>query len=577
MFTNKEALQNQGENQFLLSNLESLPGQAEKVQFHGKEHLKVPAVLLKETVLNYPGGRKFLVPNEEIEKSATAWNGEPIVAPTHPTKGGAPISANNPEVLEQLEIGRIFNARAENGKLKADLFFDLEKVNNHPRGDEILENVKSEDPSELSTGYTAPGLERTTGTHKGQEFNGIQRDLKPDHLAVLLDEKGNFSVEEGAGFPRTNSRQVFQNTACYVCSPNECDCENMASQIDYTNARSTARTPEYEDTETIDWGGVEKTLTSYIDGYFRFNPDAERPEEGFDTVDELPAAAKRWIAAKTLLGEAEAETVEELIVLPVVNPNTNQLNRRALISAKQAVAGARGATFSGQQEGSVRDVVNELLEQEYNMQSNAEEIDESTVRQFLNFMKNLVTTDGESIEDQDGDGTTKNSQDSQVSNESDSVEDTDMEPDEQEEQEETPGQSAESTEETATEQEEEQDYVKVPKEEWNGLKDTVSEMEGKLQTQNKALEHYQNIEQEKRSDAIDTILANSERFKEDQLENMDTEMLTNLAKELKPVSRAGQVGALNDPQMTNDSVSEDGGIAPSPGILLNKDSEEEEN
>jgi hypothetical protein len=131
------------------------------------------------------------------------------------------------------------------------------------------------------------------------------------------------------------------------------------------NVRSQARRPEYEGTESdVDWSATQKDLEAYVAGYYDANPDAEEPEGGFpDTVDALPAAAKNWIAAKSLLGDSNASTFEELLFFPVVNPNTNQLNENAL----DAVLSGRGAQadIPEQALNSARNMARNLLEEEF--------------------------------------------------------------------------------------------------------------------------------------------------------------------------------------------------------------------
>lgn len=84
--------------------------------------------------------------------------------------------------------------------------------------------------------------------------------------------------------------------------------------------RSTSRRPSFEGTETISWAGVDKTFRAFARGV---GSDAER-------VEDLTQSQKTRIAAHSLLGNAQADTFDDLIFFPVVNPSTGKLNAGGL-------------------------------------------------------------------------------------------------------------------------------------------------------------------------------------------------------------------------------------------------------
>lgn len=126
--------------------------------------------------------------------------------------------------------------------------------------------------------------------------------------------------------------------------------------------RSTARTPNYEGTEETEWSSVDLNLEDFVSGYFRHNSDAERPDQEWEQVHDLSTAARRWIAARTLVGEVGAETVRDLISFPVVNPATNQLNANGL---RAAISRAPQAQISQETTESIQRVARRLLDQEF--------------------------------------------------------------------------------------------------------------------------------------------------------------------------------------------------------------------
>lgn len=182
----------------------SLASGVRREMFQGREHLVVPVVALVEGVLN-----SELVLADEFAKSIHGWNGRPVVY-RHPYRRGVPISANaTPEVADAHQIGHLFNARMEGSKFVAEMWIDLERAK--ALGEEVMERViamERGDPVEVSTGYFAE-LEPVNGEYNGKPYSGIQRNILPDHLAVLAkDEIGACSWEDGCGAPRVAHRKT---------------------------------------------------------------------------------------------------------------------------------------------------------------------------------------------------------------------------------------------------------------------------------------------------------------------------------------------------------------------------------
>jgi len=114
---------------------------------------------------------------------------------------------------------------------------------------------------------------------------------------------------------------------------NEWNPENVVEENMYVEHMqiSEARTPTYSGTETSSWADIDKTLEEFISGVSGDTSEVE-------TVEDLTQEQKTEIAEHTLLGDSEAETFDELLYFPVVNPNNSNLNRGAL----EAVRGGRG-------------------------------------------------------------------------------------------------------------------------------------------------------------------------------------------------------------------------------------------
>lgn len=169
-------------------------------ELEGRPHLVAPVVLITEGVHN-----NVLYSAAELAKHTDAWNGRPLVAPTHPTVGGKPVTANSKRVLEKMKVGTVLNVRwnAANSKLMGEAWFD--KALTAEKAPKILSQLEQEDPKiEVSTGlFTDDRMH--VNSFKGKQYACEALNHRPDHLAVLLNEKGACSWEDGAGLPRINS------------------------------------------------------------------------------------------------------------------------------------------------------------------------------------------------------------------------------------------------------------------------------------------------------------------------------------------------------------------------------------
>lgn len=180
-------------------------------QFEGHDQLVVPVVAVREGVLN-----GMLLLFDEFSAYPSAWEGIPLPI-NHPRKGNLPVTANTPDVLESSVIGRFFNVEVDKTQkaLKGELWIDTVKAQTITDGPEIIMRLESGEKLEVSTAYFAD-IEDKAGVFAGERYNGIQRNLRPDHLALLPHSVGACSWDDGCGAPRVAERQhtekIFANT-----------------------------------------------------------------------------------------------------------------------------------------------------------------------------------------------------------------------------------------------------------------------------------------------------------------------------------------------------------------------------
>jgi len=235
----------------LLVNAEIDTTGVRREDFRGKEHLVVPVVGLVEGVLhpvNAPAPELALA--EEFGRHPQGWNGRPTVL-NHPRVGNTPVSANIPDVLEAESFGLLFNTELDGKKLKFEAWLDPDRMSE--LGDEhtrLQERLEDEDELvEVSTGLFM-SLEQSSGTFNGEQFDGIWRNVVPDHLAFLSEGlTGACSVEGGCGAPRLNGAPLAGCAGCPSGPSSSCKC---------------GRTMETDDQDQGEQQGLFQTLIQRV-------------------------------------------------------------------------------------------------------------------------------------------------------------------------------------------------------------------------------------------------------------------------------------------------------------------------
>ena len=181
----------------------------------GKDYLVVPVVALNEMVLVSASSEvPELALAEEFGANPLAWNGRPVVV-NHPEIDGSKVSASLVEVVDKEKIGEIYNSILDGKKLKLEAWIDTDRVK--VLGGTIQATVdkleSGEEIIEVSTGLFA-NVEQKTGEFEGKEYQGIWRNIVPDHLAILSEATGACSINDGCGAPRVNKGAE----ACPTCS-----------------------------------------------------------------------------------------------------------------------------------------------------------------------------------------------------------------------------------------------------------------------------------------------------------------------------------------------------------------------
>ena len=164
-------------------------------------YLVAPVVAVRAGVLN-----GALLTVDELHKVLPAeWDDIPIPI-GHPMRGEENIPATDIETIEANVCGRFYKARYVDDKLKGELWIDIAKALSLG-GDatRAVEALRAGEPVEVSTGYFCD-LEERSGSLNGEPYSAVQRDLRPDHIALLLGAIGACSWADGCGAPRVNEQ-----------------------------------------------------------------------------------------------------------------------------------------------------------------------------------------------------------------------------------------------------------------------------------------------------------------------------------------------------------------------------------
>jgi ribosomal protein L21 len=167
----------------------------------GRDWTVVPTQMITEGVHNGSDGPIYY-PAEELAKLPSAWNHMPVVV-YHPTVNGTSVTARTPDQITSRKVGVLMNTKWDDStkKLGAETWLDPSRMS--VVDSRIGEAIENKEMMEVSTGLYME-LDESPGEWNGEKYNSIAHNLQPDHLALLPDVKGACSIEDGAGFLRSN-------------------------------------------------------------------------------------------------------------------------------------------------------------------------------------------------------------------------------------------------------------------------------------------------------------------------------------------------------------------------------------
>lgn len=145
----------------------------------------------------------------------------------HPMVNGKYVSANDPQAVNDYYAGAWAQNVSKSGdKTVNDVYVNKAVAETKPDGkrliarlDEMIAGTNSE-PIHLSTGLLL-NKEQKTGESKGKKYSWVARNMQFDHIAILLDEPGAGTPEDGVGmFVNADGQEGEVETASIVEAAN---------------------------------------------------------------------------------------------------------------------------------------------------------------------------------------------------------------------------------------------------------------------------------------------------------------------------------------------------------------------
>jgi len=157
----------------------------------GEAYKVIPCATMPDDVVM----NGVLYPADEIAKSyATLEN---TFAPLgHPDRDGSFLNASDPVAIDRFGVGaHNRNVRRENGRVFMEKYLHVATAQSSERGKRVLDAIAKGGPIHTSTGLYAI-MEAANGE---VPYSRIARDIVFDHDAILLDEEGAATPEQGVG------------------------------------------------------------------------------------------------------------------------------------------------------------------------------------------------------------------------------------------------------------------------------------------------------------------------------------------------------------------------------------------
>lgn len=157
---------------------------------NGRDVIVVPSATMPDDIVM----NRIKYPADEIKQAFPSLNRTP--APFgHPLVNGKFVSASDPEGINRSYIGaHNENVRQSEGRVFLDKVIDVEVANRTKSGKAVIDAIDKGEPVNTSTGLLCD-----LNDPDGEDHDHIATNILFDHDAILLEEEGAATPEQGVG------------------------------------------------------------------------------------------------------------------------------------------------------------------------------------------------------------------------------------------------------------------------------------------------------------------------------------------------------------------------------------------
>ncbi|MFP2504630.1 DUF2213 domain-containing protein [Buttiauxella gaviniae] len=168
---------------------------------NGAEHYVIRGAvpIVDDIVMN-----SVLYPAEEINNSYATMERK-LMPLSHPKVDGNYVSANDPRAVNEYHVGAwAQNVSKAGDKVVMDVYVNKPVADSKPGGKRLIQRLddmiagNNAEPIHVSTGLLL-NKEQKSGESKGKKHTHIAHNMQFDHVAILLDEPGAGTPDEGVG------------------------------------------------------------------------------------------------------------------------------------------------------------------------------------------------------------------------------------------------------------------------------------------------------------------------------------------------------------------------------------------
>lgn len=297
-----------------------------------------------------------LYPAEQLASAAPGLNGKPAPAGHPKNSAGKFISAANGEALITAWIGAYCtNARHEGGRTLVDIVVNGEMAQATPKGKQLVERLDAAiagtnaDAIHVSTGLNLVEVV-ANGESRGKKYSSIATNLQYDHLAILLDEPGAGTPEQGVGmFLNSAGDEADVETVEVVNTPGTPEDRRFEGAIGWLRGLFANKDISFDQITSqlqallADGQWIREVFPTYVvwsdrDGKL-WRQDYHKAENGSLALVAQPVEVTRQVSYEPVTNQQEIDTVKEQIIaaLNAAGIKTEGLTDTQALSAYNSV------------------------------------------------------------------------------------------------------------------------------------------------------------------------------------------------------------------------------------------------